>query len=90
MRSIHGCTIGDGSLVGIGAIVLNDARVDGSRRWWPPAPSSRKAARVGPRQLVAGAPATVKKEMAGNMMERLERAAAQYMKLSRTYLDQHI
>ncbi len=29
---LHGCTIGDGSLVGIGAVVLNGARVGKERR----------------------------------------------------------
>jgi len=86
---IHGCTIGDGSLVGIGAIVLNDARV-GEQTVVAAGAVVKEGSRFGPRQLVAGAPATVKKEMADQPMERFERSSAQYMKLSRTYLDQKI
>ena len=35
---LHGCTIGDGSLIGIGAVVLNNA-VIGWTAWSAPAPS---------------------------------------------------
>ena len=86
---IHGCTIGDGSLVGIGAIVLNDARV-GEQTVVAAGAVVKEGSRFGPRQLVAGAPATVKKEMADQPMERFERSSAQYLILSRTYLDQKI
>jgi len=86
---VHGCTIGDGSLVGIGAVVLNDARV-GQQTVVAAGSVVKEGSRLGPRQLVAGAPATVKKEMGDQPMERFERSAAQYMELSRTYQDQKI
>ncbi|WP_319525951.1 gamma carbonic anhydrase family protein [uncultured Desulfosarcina sp.] len=86
---IHGCTIGDGSLVGIGAIVLNEARV-GQQTVVAAGAVVKEGSRVGPRQLVAGAPATVKKEMADQPLERFKRSSAQYMELSRSYLEQNI
>ncbi len=33
---LHGCTVGDGTLIGIGAVVLNGARI-GRTAWWGPA-----------------------------------------------------
>ena len=33
---LHGCTVEDDALIGIGAIVLN-GRASGAARWWPPA-----------------------------------------------------
>lgn len=83
---VHGCTIGADSLVGIGAIVLNDAQV---REQTVIAAGAvvREGARFGPRQLVAGAPAAVKKDLADLPMDRFERSAREYLKLSRAYLE---
>ncbi|MCB2149149.1 MAG: gamma carbonic anhydrase family protein [Deltaproteobacteria bacterium] len=86
---IHGCTIDAGSLVGIGAIVLNDAHVM-EQTVVAAGAVVREGARVGPRQLVAGTPATVKKELANLPMDRFKRSVDQYLKLAGTYLDQHI
>lgn len=86
---VHGCTIDAGSLVGIGAIVLNDAHVM-EQTVVAAGAVVREGAQVGPRQLVAGAPATVKKELADLPMGRFERSVEQYLKLSGTYLDQKI
>ncbi|BBO66235.1 gamma carbonic anhydrase family protein [Desulfosarcina alkanivorans] len=86
---IHGCTIDNGSLVGIGAIVLNDAHV---MEHTVVAAGSvvREGARVGPRQLVAGAPAGLKKELGDLPMDRFERSYRQYLTLAGSYLDQKI
>ncbi|WP_319409326.1 gamma carbonic anhydrase family protein [uncultured Desulfosarcina sp.] len=86
---VHGCTIDAGSLVGIGAIVLNDAHVM-EQTVVAAGAVVREGARVGPRQLVAGTPATVKKELANLPMDRFKRSVDQYLKLSGTYLDQNI
>jgi carbonic anhydrase/acetyltransferase-like protein (isoleucine patch superfamily) len=86
---VHGCTIDAGCLVGIGAIVLNDAHV---RQQSVVAAGAvvREGSRVGPRQLVAGAPATVKKELTDLPMNRFERSVEQYLKLAGNYIDQGI
>ena len=39
---LHGCTIGDESLIGIGAVVLNGAKL-ASTAWWVRGPWSRRA-----------------------------------------------
>lgn len=86
---VHGCTIETGSLVGIGAVVLNGAHV---KEWSVVAAGSvvREGAHLGPRQLVAGAPAAVKKDLTDMPMDRFERSVAQYMTLSASYLEQKI
>lgn len=86
---IHGCIIDAGSLVGIGAIVLNDAHVM-EQTVVAAGAVVREGARVGPRQLVAGTPATVKKELADLPMDRFERSVEHYLKLAGAYLDQKI
>lgn len=86
---VHGCTIEAGSLIGIGAIVLNDAHVM-VQSVVAAGAVVREGARVGPRQLVAGAPATVKRELADLPTDRLERSVAHYLKLAGAYLDQNI
>ena len=40
---LHGCTIGDDSLIGMGAIVMNGARIGANIAWSARAPSSPKA-----------------------------------------------
>lgn len=86
---VHGCTIDKGSLVGIGAIVLNNAHVM-EQTVVAAGAVVREGACVGPRQLVAGTPAMVKKELGDQPMDRFERSYQQYLTLARTYLDQKI
>ena len=86
---VHGCTIDEGSLVGIGAIVLNDAHV-GRQTVVAAGAVVKEGAHFGPRQLVAGAPAVVKKDLADLPMERFERSAREYLKLSESYRDQRL
>jgi carbonic anhydrase/acetyltransferase-like protein (isoleucine patch superfamily) len=86
---VHGCTIDAGSLVGIGAIVLNNAHVL-EQTVVAAGAVVREGERVGPRQLVAGTPATVKRELAGLPMDRFKRSVEQYLKLAGTYLEQKI
>lgn len=86
---VHGCTIDTGSLIGIGAIVLNDAHVL-EQTVVAAGAVVREGARFGPRQLVAGMPATVKKELAGLPMDRFKRSVEQYLKLAGTYLEKNM
>jgi len=84
---IHGCTIDDGCLIGMGAIVLNDAHVQAMSVVAAGA-VVREGSRIGPRQLVAGTPATVKRDLANAPMGRFERPVDDYLALARSYLDQ--
>lgn len=86
---VHGCTIDSGSLIGIGAIVLNGAHVM-EQTVVAAGAVVREGERIGPRQLVAGAPAVVKKELTDLPMDRFERSSRQYLSLASSYLSQDI
>lgn len=86
---VHGCTIEDGSLIGIGAIVLNGAQVM-EQTVVAAGAVVMEGAHVGPRQLVAGAPAKMKKELADLPMDRFERSSLEYLSLADSYLSQNI
>jgi carbonic anhydrase/acetyltransferase-like protein (isoleucine patch superfamily) len=86
---VHGCTIEDDCLVGIGAVVLNEAHVM-EQTIVAAGSVVREGARFGPRQLVAGIPAKLKKELADLPMDRFERSAREYLTLAGSYLDQNI
>lgn len=85
---VHGCTIESGSLIGIGAIVLNDAHIM-EKTVVAAGSVVREGARFGPGQLVTGAPATVKKALAEPVLKRVAGSVDHYMKLAGVYLDQH-
>lgn len=86
---VHGCTIDDNCLVGIGAIVLNGAHVM-TQSVVAAGSVVREGAVVGPRQLAAGSPAVVKKELSNMTMDRIKHATDDYLKLSAAYLCQQI
>ncbi len=81
---LHGCTIGDGSLIGIGAVVLNGARIG-------------KYCLVGARALVTegkefpdgsmiiGAPAKVVRELTSEQIAGLGDSARRYVENARRF-----
>ena len=81
---LHGCTIGDGSLIGIGAIVLNGAKIG-------------KGCLVGAGSLVTegkefpdgsmimGSPAKVVRELTPEQLSGLMRSAESYVQNARRY-----
>jgi carbonic anhydrase/acetyltransferase-like protein (isoleucine patch superfamily) len=83
---VHGCTIDDGCLVGIGAVVLNEAHVK-AQTIVAAGSVVREKGVVGPRQLVAGTPAVVKKDLADLPMDRFEQAYRHYLQLAQYYTD---
>jgi len=82
---VHGCTIEDDCLIGIGSIVLNDALVKESS---VVASGSvvRQRQVVGPRHLVAGAPAVVKRELAEVDIVKNREVAETYRGLAERHL----
>ena len=84
---LHGCTIGSGSLIGMGAVVLNDAVVgDGSLV--AAGAVVREGFRAPPRSLLAGVPAVVKRPLTDAEYERARRTAANYVEYKNSYLEQ--
>jgi len=80
----HGCTIEDRSLIGIGAIVLNGARVKEGSIVGSGA-VVRQQQVVGAYQLFAGVPAVLKKELDETAIERNLRSSKNYVKLARAH-----
>ncbi len=74
---LHGCTVGDGSLVGIGAVVLNGARI--GRSCLVGAGSLVTEGKVFPDGvLIMGSPAKVVRELTPEQIAGLERSALSY------------
>lgn len=84
---VHGCTIDDESLIGIGAIVLNRAYV-GAQSLVAAGSVVREGTQIPPRQLVAGSPAVVKKALGDEFLVRIRQATQDYLMLSEAYLQQ--
>jgi len=74
---LHGCTVGDGALVGMGAIVLNGAVI--GAECLVGAGALVTEGKVFPaRMLVVGAPARVVRELTDEEVARLRLSAASY------------
>jgi carbonic anhydrase/acetyltransferase-like protein (isoleucine patch superfamily) len=78
LAMLHGCTIGDNTLIGIGAVVLNHVKIGrnclvGARAL------ITEGKEIPDNSLVMGAPAKVVKEITPEAAARLERAAARYV-----------
>jgi carbonic anhydrase/acetyltransferase-like protein (isoleucine patch superfamily) len=82
---LEGCTVEDGALIGMGAIVLQRARVGAGAMVAAGAVVSERQY-VPPGVLAAGVPATVKKELSGSALAWTGRAAAHYQELREQYL----
>jgi len=75
---LHGCTIGDGALIGIGATVLNGATIGenalvGAHALVP------EGKTFPPRSLILGAPAKVVRELTDEEVARLRAGASHYV-----------
>ena len=83
---VHGCTVGDDVLIGMGAVILNHAQVGAG---------SLIAARalvtegmiVPPNSVVMGIPGKIK-PLRGDQLERIRRNAQSYVDLKELYLQQ--
>lgn len=84
---IHGCTIEDRVLVGIGAVVLNDAVV-GSGSVVAAGAVVAEGMQVGALQLAAGVPAKIKKTYDATRAAHNAGEAAIYVRLAQAYATQ--
>src|SRR5215471_2064884 len=78
MAMLHGCTIGDGSLIGIGAVVLDGARIGrncliGAKALIP------EGKEIPDNSLVVGAPGRVLREVSEAQLQMLAGAAEHYV-----------
>lgn len=81
---LHGCTIGDHCVVGIGAIVLDGAVVERESLIGAGALVTPRTA-IPPRSLVLGSPARRVRELNGEEIARLHGSAANYVEHARAY-----
>jgi carbonic anhydrase/acetyltransferase-like protein (isoleucine patch superfamily) len=81
---LHGCDIGDDSLIGMNATVLNGA-VIGARSLVAGGAVVLEGTRVPPRSLLAGVPAKVRRELGDEEVERIRRNATTYLELAEEY-----
>lgn len=76
--TLHGCTIGDGALIGIGAVVLNGARI--GRNCLVAAGAVVTEGKIFPdNSLIVGAPAQIKRELTAEAIQGLHANAAHYV-----------
>jgi len=81
---LHGCTVGDGSLIGIGATVLNGAVI--GRGCLVGAGALVTEGKVFPdHSLIIGSPAKVARELSPEQVQGLLRSAQVYVARSRMY-----
>jgi carbonic anhydrase/acetyltransferase-like protein (isoleucine patch superfamily) len=79
--TVHGCTIADDVLVGIGARILDGARI-GSHSLIAAGALVREGEVVPPRSLVVGVPGVVKRELTERELELIRRTPPRYRKLA--------
>jgi carbonic anhydrase/acetyltransferase-like protein (isoleucine patch superfamily) len=87
--TLHGCTVGDRCLIGIGAVLLNGV-VIGEESMVAAGALLSPGTRIPPRTLVMGAPGRSKRSLTPEEISRLSRSAANYVRLRLDYMDMSI
>ena len=83
---LHGCTVGDGSLIGIGSVILNRAVI--GRGCIVGANTLIPEGKVFPdRVLIVGSPGKVVRELTHADVARLQKSAEHYVANARRYRD---
>jgi len=82
--TLHGCYVERGSLIGIGAILLDGVRV-GSQSLVAAGSLLTPGTEIPPRSLVMGAPAKVKRELTEGEITGLDRSWRNYVELKNSY-----
>ena len=86
---LHGCTIGEATLVGIGSIVMNGARI--GARCIVGAGALVTAGKVFPDGvLIVGAPAKALRELTAEEVAHVESSAAKYVDQRRRHRDERV
>lgn len=85
--AFESCTIGDETVVGMNAVILQNAEI-GRQCVVAAGAVVKEGATIPDRSLVAGVPAVVKKTLEGGAARWVEGGGAHYVELSREYLRQ--
>ena len=83
---LHGCTVGDGTLIGIGAVVLNGARI-GENCLVGAKALVTEGTEVPPGSLVLGSPAKVVRALSAEAIEGVRAGARSYVEKIGLYLE---
>ena len=78
---VHGCEIGDGSLIGMGSVILSGARI-GASCLVAGGAVVLSGTEIPPRSLVAGVPAKVRRELTDEEVAGLRDNAERYLEYS--------
>jgi carbonic anhydrase/acetyltransferase-like protein (isoleucine patch superfamily) len=81
---LHGCSVGDGSLIGIQATVLNRAKI-GSHCIVGAGALIAEGKEIPPESLVLGVPARVKRTLTQEELDHLDGMAQHYLENARRY-----
>lgn len=81
---LHGCTIGEASLIGIGAIVLNNASI-GPESLVGANALVTEGKRFPPRSLIVGAPAKILRELTEQEVAKFRNSAKHYVDNGKRY-----
>ena len=81
---LHGCTVGDGSLIGIKAVVLNGAKI-GKNCLVGAGALVTEGKEFPDGSMIMGAPAKVVRELTSEQIEGLARAAQHYVDNAKRY-----
>lgn len=84
MAMLHGCTVGDGSLVGIGAVILNGAKI-GSDCLIGARCLITEGKEIPDRSLVVGSPGKVVRQLSDDEIKNIRANAEHYIKNSYRY-----
>lgn len=84
MAMLHGCTIGDGSLVGIGSVILNGARI-GRNCLIGAKALIAEGKEIPDRSVVLGAPGKIVREVTAEQCAEFAKAASHYVDNWRRY-----
>lgn len=82
---VHGCKVGNRTLIGMGAIVLDEAEI-GDECLIGAGALILEGKKIPPRSLVVGSPGKVIRELNDAEVEGLKRSAADYVKTGALYL----
>ncbi len=83
--TVHGCTVADAVLIGIGAVILNDARI-GEGSIIAAGAVIPEHTVIPPRSLVAGVPGKVRRTLEDHDRELILQYARNYLDYAATYL----
>lgn len=81
---VHGCTVGDGALVGMGAVLLSGCRI-GAGALVAAGAVVREGFTVPEGTIVAGVPAVIRGEVDATLSERILQGAASYVASAAAY-----